>query len=119
MILGRRVTRRGTAGAQGEPCAARAARRSQCGDQEQSFPSAATTMRPLTAMGDVHLRAAPQLAAASRNTVVPVAPSSATSWLPPSMYQTSASDAPSVVVEISPGAAGAPHRIPSSLPFGT
>jgi hypothetical protein len=56
------------------------ARRSgQCEDQEQSFPSAATTMRPLTAMGDVHLRTAPQLAAVSRNTVAPVAPSSATS----------------------------------------
>src|SRR4029079_3641 len=96
-----------------------ARRGAQRGDQEQSLPSAATTMRPATAMGDVHLRTEPQLAAASLNTVAPVEPSSATSGLPPSMYQTRASDAPSVVVEMSPGAAGAPHRIPSSLPLGT
>ena len=40
------------------------------------MPSAATTMRPLTAMGEVHLRTAPHSPAASRNTGAPFAPSS-------------------------------------------
>ena len=35
------------------------------------------------------------------------------------MYQSSAFAAPSVVVEMSPGAAGAPRIMASSLPLGT
>src|SRR5579859_6031362 len=73
----------------------RAARVAYLTDQEQSLPPPPTTTRPFTAMGDVQRITpwhAPALAMAA-----PVSPSRPARFAP-FMYQTMASDFPSVVV---------------------
>src|SRR4051812_5173275 len=81
-----------------------------CDDQEQRWPLAPTTMRPLTAIGEVHFCTPLQRpVVVDWNTISPVSPSTACSLLL-LISQTMASLLPSVVVEMGDLSAALAHQ---------
>ena len=89
--------------------------RAQCGDQEQKWVSPPTTMRPFTAMGEVHSRTPEQLSLPPAKMTLPVSPSTPVSF-PLLMYQTTVSEVPSVVVVI--GAVTGPASVAHHSTWG-